>query len=114
MKAKLLLTLISLFAIAGETFPQVDAGATTQTKNLYFNLKEVAWDTRGILFGQQFYNSFSMAGGNHEDESVSDFKDVTGDHPAVLGQDFSFISPKRPPRGEGTKKPRYIPIIMVE
>lgn len=94
MKTKLLLPLVGLFAIAGKTTAQVDAGATMQTKNLYYNLKEVAWDTRGVLFGQQFYNSFSMVGGNHENESVSDFKDVTGDHPAVLGQDFQFYISK--------------------
>ncbi len=90
MKTKLPSMLIGLLIISGGTYAQVDAGATTSTKNLYYNLKEIAWDTTGVLFGQEFYNSFSFVGGNHEDESRSDFKDVTGDHPAVLGQDFQF------------------------
>lgn len=76
--------------VSGVGTAPIDLGATQITKNLYKNLNEVAWNTKDILFGQEFYNSYSFGGGNHNDKTFSDFKDITGDHPAVLGQDFMY------------------------
>ncbi|NUQ81829.1 MAG: T9SS type A sorting domain-containing protein [Bacteroidetes bacterium] len=76
--------------LAGSAMAQVDAQATQETKNLYANLKKVAFNGKNILFGQEFFNSYSWSGGNHENEDVSDVKTVAGVHPAVLGQDFHY------------------------
>ena len=86
---KLLLTILSVAAFTC-LHAQVDLTATQSVKNLYGNLKEVAWDTKDILFGQEFFNSYSWATGNHEDENFSDCQQVTGQHPGVLGQDFHY------------------------
>jgi mannan endo-1,4-beta-mannosidase len=76
----------------------VDENATQEVKNLYGNLKEVAWDNTGndkaILFGQEFFNTLIWKDGNNCAKEFSDFKDVTTDHPAVLGQDFQFYITK--------------------
>jgi mannan endo-1,4-beta-mannosidase len=76
----------------------VDVNVFPSVKNLYGNLKEVAWDNtdgqKGILFGQEFFNSLIWYDGNNCAKEFSDFKDVTGDHPAVLGQDFQFYITK--------------------
>lgn len=72
----------------------IDAGASTLTKNLYFNLKEVAFDTHGILFGQEFFNSQSFAIDPQDNPAVSDFKTITTDQPAVLGQDLQWYLTK--------------------
>ncbi|MBN8707482.1 MAG: T9SS type A sorting domain-containing protein [Bacteroidetes bacterium] len=82
--------ILFLFFLAFPAMAQIDAGATQATKNLYANLKKVAWNGKNILFGQEFFNSYSWSGGNHENEDVSDVKTVTGVHPAVLGQDFHY------------------------
>jgi len=88
MKTRLILGGVVLLCMGLSA--QIDPGATQTVKYLYGNLKEVAFDTKGILFGQEFFNSYSWYGGNHEDENRSDCKDVTGVHPAVLGQDFHY------------------------
>jgi len=93
MKKKMF-TMLSAIFIAGGLNAQIDINATQTVKNLYGNLKEVAWDTKGILFGQEFFNSLSWPNNIHEDENFSDIKSVTGKHPAVLGQDFLFYLTK--------------------
>jgi mannan endo-1,4-beta-mannosidase len=91
---KLLLGLSSALFITGEVGAQIDGGVTTQTKNLYYNLKEIAWDKKEILFGQEFFNSQSYAINPQDDPAESDYKSTTGDHPAVLGQDFEWYISK--------------------
>jgi mannan endo-1,4-beta-mannosidase len=68
---------------------QIDSDADQTVKNLYGNLKEL---TRipNILFGQEFFNSYSWINGNHEDETFSDCQSVANEHPGVLGQDFHY------------------------
>ncbi|MEN9907254.1 MAG: hypothetical protein RLZZ540_395 [Bacteroidota bacterium] len=94
MKPKLLLSLFIVLFITGEVGAQIDGGATTQTKNLYHNLKDIAWNGKEILFGQEFYNSYSFAIDDQKNPDCSDYKDVTGDHPALLGQDFHYYITK--------------------
>lgn len=94
MKAKFSpLVFISLFSFFyGQA--QVDADATIKTKALYINLK-VIQDSKNILFGQEFFNSFRYSsGGAHGEKDFSDSKEVTGSHPAVLGSDFHYYLEK--------------------
>ncbi len=75
-------------------YAQVDTDATIKTKALYTNLK-VIQDSKNILFGQEFFNSFRYSsGGAHGDKDFSDSKEVTGSHPAVLGSDFHYYLEK--------------------
>ena len=53
MRKKTLISLFGILALSGEITAQIDAGATAQTKNLYHNLKEIAWNGKEILFGQE-------------------------------------------------------------
>ena len=92
MKNKIILSCTAL-VLSGILNAQVNPNATQKVKNLYGNLKEVAWDTKGILFGQEFFNSFRWID-NSDDPNVSDIKTVTGKHPAVLGQDFEYYNTK--------------------
>jgi mannan endo-1,4-beta-mannosidase len=94
MKTKLFLALFSALFLSGEVDAQIDGGVTTETRNLYYNLKEVAWDTKGILFGQEFFNSQSYVIDPQDNPAVSDYKSTTGGHPAVLGQDFEWYISK--------------------
>ena len=104
MKKKILLSFFGILAISGQFSAQIDAGATTQTKNLYKNLKDIAWGGKEILFGQEFYNSFSFAIDDQNNPDFSDYKDVTGDHPALLGQDFHYYITKGPAERSRHKK----------
>jgi len=72
---------------------QVDATLTTKTKSLYQNLK-VIQASSNFMFGQEFFNSFKYSGDLHSDETYSDCKAVTGQHPAVLGSDFHYYLEK--------------------
>lgn len=78
-----------LLVIAFKLNAQIDLNAYQNVKNLYGNLKEVSNSSK-FLFGQEFFNSYSWNGGNHENETISDCYEVTGKHPAVLGQDFLY------------------------
>lgn len=96
MKAKfssflsIIISLLSFFN--GQA--QVDADATLKTKALYANLK-VIQESKNILFGQEFFNSFRYSSGSaHGDKDFSDSKEVTGSHPAVLGSDFHYYLEK--------------------
>ncbi len=93
MKKKMILSSTAL-VISGMLSAQVNPKATQIVKNLYGNLKEVAWDTKGVLFGQEFFNSYRWPDKNFDDPNISDVKTVTGTHPAVLGQDFQYYNVK--------------------
>ncbi len=95
MKNKIIASFAAI-ALSGIMSAQVNPNATQKVKNLYGNLKEVAWDSKGILFGQEFFNSFRWTD-NSDDPNVSDVKTVTGKHPAVLGQDFEYYNTKPQP-----------------
>jgi mannan endo-1,4-beta-mannosidase len=96
MKAKCSLfvtVFISLFSFFNG-HAQVDADATIKTKALYANLK-IIQDSKNILFGQEFFNSFRYSSGSaHGEKDFSDSKEVTGSHPAVLGSDFHYYLEK--------------------
>lgn len=68
---------------------QVDFNAYPAVKNLYQNLKTVEQEKK-FFFGQEFYNSFRFGVGVQDNPDFSDCKSVTGEHPAVLGQDFHY------------------------
>lgn len=73
---------------------QIDTDVTSQTKNLYNNLKKIQ-NGDSFLFGQEFFNSFRYSSGAaHGDKEYSDSKAVTGAHPAVLGSDFHYYLEK--------------------
>ncbi|WP_432221128.1 glycoside hydrolase family 26 protein [Flavobacterium sp. TMP13] len=93
MKNKILLSFTAI-ALSTITNSQVNPKATQKVKNLYGNLKEIAWDSKEVLFGQEFFNSYRWPENNFDDPNVSDVKTVTGQHPAVLGQDFDYYNQK--------------------
>ncbi len=96
MKVKFELLLVSLAYLMSflNGYAQVDSDVTTKTKSLYKNLK-IIQDSKNILFGQEFFNSFRYSsGGAHGEKDYSDSKAVTGSHPAVLGSDFHYYLEK--------------------
>jgi mannan endo-1,4-beta-mannosidase len=83
----LLLTimLVSCGKNAGDiSLKMVDPNATTETRNLYKNLGELAREH--IMFGHQHATEYGH--GWSGDADRSDVKSVTGSHPAVIGVDF--------------------------
>jgi hypothetical protein len=73
----------------------VDANATTETRNLYKNLVNLA--PEAVLFGHQ--NALAYGVYWRDDPNRSDVKDVTGSYPAVYGWDANVILPTiRPDR----------------
>ena len=66
----------------------VDNSATTETKALFFNLKQLSKDH--TLFGHQHATEYGH--GWSGDADRSDVKSVTGSHPAVIGVDLSGFS----------------------
>lgn len=80
---------IGFFAFFGNfIFGQIDINATTETKALYKNLKNIS--KKQILFGHQHALEYGHGWSNDPDRS--DVKSVTGSHPAVVGIDFSGFS----------------------
>jgi Glycosyl hydrolase family 26 len=73
-------------AMAQNDFP-VDKGATTETVNLYRNLKKLA--SKGFMFGHQ--DDLAYGVGWKYDAGRSDIKDVTGDYPAVYGWELGHL-----------------------
>jgi mannan endo-1,4-beta-mannosidase len=63
----------------------IDKDATSETKNLYKNLKVISKDH--TLFGHQ--HAMEYGHGWQGDSGRSDVKSVTGSHPAVIGVDLS-------------------------
>jgi mannan endo-1,4-beta-mannosidase len=69
-------------------YTSIDPKATTETRALYHNLKELS--KKHILFGHQHATQYGH--GWTGDENRSDVRSVTGSHPAVIGVDFSGLS----------------------
>jgi len=70
--------LLILCLIAGHfLFAQIDKKATTETKNLYNNLKIIS--KQHILFGHQHALEYGHQWSNESDRS--DIKSVVGSHP---------------------------------
>lgn len=83
------LALILFSAVASaQQIKLIDEKATTETKNLFQNLKKVA--KTHTLFGHQAATEYGR--GWYGDEDRSDVKSVTGSHPAVVGCDISGLS----------------------
>lgn len=93
--------LLFIILIAGHfLFAQVDKNATSETINLYNNLKEIS--KKNILFGHQHALEYGHGWSNENDRS--DVKSVTGSHPAVIGIDFSGFSDQSKDEVEKTKE----------
>lgn len=74
----------------GQEFSLIDKNANAATKALHQNLHSIS--SKGILFGHQHATEYGH--GWRGDENRSDVKSVTGQHPAVVGVDFSGLSGK--------------------
>ena len=74
--------------LAQSGYRLVDKRATTETKALFNNLKQLS--KTNILFGHQHATEYGH--GWSGDENRSDVKSVTGSHPAVIGVDFNGLS----------------------
>lgn len=79
---------------------QIDKRATTETRNLYKNLKSIS--KKHILFGHQ--HALEYGHGWSNEANRSDVKSVTGSHPAVIGIDFSSFSEHSKEEIEKTKE----------
>lgn len=77
----------STFVFSQEKMKLIDAQATEETKNLYYNLVQLS--KKHILFGHQ--NATQYGHGWQGDKDRSDVKSVTGSHPAVIGIDFGGL-----------------------
>lgn len=91
MKKFILLGLCThLFAAPtyAQTQELIDPQATTETKNLYYNLGKLA--KHHVLFGHQHATEYGH--GWQGEEGRSDVKSVTGSHPAVIGVDLMGFS----------------------
>ncbi|MFC4212327.1 glycoside hydrolase family 26 protein [Pedobacter lithocola] len=66
----------------------IDAKATTETKALFYNLRNVSG--KGVLFGQQDALMYGIGWKGEFDKS--DVKSVTGSHPALFGWDLESIA----------------------
>ena len=69
-----------------------DPDATTQTSNLFYNLKSLA--KGNLLFGHQDALAYGLDSNGHRwinESERSDVKSVTGSHPAVYGWDIGGI-----------------------
>ncbi|RNL55801.1 glycoside hydrolase family 26 protein [Pedobacter jejuensis] len=72
----------------------IDAKATTETKALFYNLKNVSG--KGVLLGQQDALMYGIGWKGEFDRS--DVKSVTGSHPALFGWDLESIA-----KGDGSE-----------
>jgi mannan endo-1,4-beta-mannosidase len=87
--AFILFLFVSVCSLAQHSkYALIDAKATTETKALYNNLKELS--KKHILFGHQHATEYGH--GWRAEENRSDVKSVTGSHPAIIGVDFSGLS----------------------
>ncbi|MDZ7608081.1 MAG: glycosyl hydrolase [Cyclobacteriaceae bacterium] len=83
----ILIVLIPASQIAIAQLALVDRSATEQTKNLFFNLREIP--KKGIIFGHQDDLAYGV---NWKAESGrSDVREVCGDYPGVYGWDISRL-----------------------
>jgi mannan endo-1,4-beta-mannosidase len=78
----------------------VDAKATSETRNLFSNLKMLSKNR--TLFGHQHATEYGR--GWAGEENRSDVKSVTGSHPGVIGVDISGFSGRSRPEIEKAKK----------
>ncbi|MDF2188837.1 glycosyl hydrolase [Paraflavitalea sp. CAU 1676] len=90
------LGLLLAFATPAQDHP-ADPQATTETVNLYRNLKKLAG--QGILFGHQ--DDLAYGVGWKYVEGKSDIKEVTGDYPAVYGWDLGGLEVNSPNNLDG-------------
>ncbi|MBC6109965.1 glycoside hydrolase family 26 protein [Pedobacter fastidiosus] len=96
MKKYLPLLLFLFLATFGFSYGQksvlenniIDPKATTETKALFYNLKNLAG--KGVLFGQQDALMYGVGWKGEYDKS--DVKSITGSHPALFGWDLESIA----------------------
>ena len=86
--ALFLLAVIIMTAAHAQTGQLIDPLATTETKNLFHNLGQLA--KNHVLFGHQHATEYGH--GWQGEENRSDVKSVTGSHPAVIGVDLMGFS----------------------
>ncbi|MEI9947387.1 MAG: glycosyl hydrolase [Chitinophagaceae bacterium] len=82
-----LFTLLLSFTAQAQPDLPADKQATTETVNLYRNLKKLAG--KGFMFGHQ--DDLAYGVGWKYEEGRSDIKDVTGDYPAVYGWELGHL-----------------------
>jgi mannan endo-1,4-beta-mannosidase len=87
-----LFVLLATISTYSQKHTLVDRNATTETKNLFANLK--ALSKGHTLFGHQHATEYGH--GWSGEEGRSDVKSVTGSHPAVIGVDLSRFSGQPP------------------
>jgi mannan endo-1,4-beta-mannosidase len=95
--------------VAAEIRP-IDAKATAETRNLFFNMKQLA--SRGVMFGHQntLAYGYSWRDAGETAPIRSDIHDVVGDYPAVYGWDLMDVVGKSRPgeiSGIGTDRMRH-------
>jgi mannan endo-1,4-beta-mannosidase len=81
-------SLLTFSCTSEKTHSLVDENATSETKALFHNLKELS--ENHTLFGHQHATEYGH--GWQGDENRSDVKSVTGSHPAVIGIDIMGFS----------------------
>jgi mannan endo-1,4-beta-mannosidase len=94
-----LIFIVALLVSSGwESYAQkrglIDSKATTETKNLFLNLKTLS--QKHTLFGHQHATEYGHGWSDETDRS--DVKSVTGSHPAVISVDLSGFSGDDPQR----------------
>src|SRR5438552_11358057 len=88
----LVLSLFFVQFLSAQTALPCDKQATTETINLYNNLKRNV--NKGVMIGHQDDLAYGF---NWEyEEGRSDIKDVTGDYPAVMGFELGRIELDHP------------------
>ncbi|MCC9167011.1 glycoside hydrolase family 26 protein [Pontibacter harenae] len=79
---------VCLLSSCSQKFYQpINAQATSETKNLYANLKRIS--EKGIMFGHQDDPAYGI--GWKYEAGRSDVKEVVGDYPAVVGWDLGHL-----------------------
>ncbi len=89
---KLWFSFLAIMAISDRSISQIDPLATKETKALYQHLFKLR--AKGVLFGHQDAMAYGLnadksrwIGGNN----TSDVKTITGEHPAIIGQDLGHL-----------------------
>lgn len=80
-----LTSFLFLFTATSFASKLVDPLATNETKALFYNLQKIGSSDK-VIFGQQDALLYGRTWANEPNRS--DVKDVTGEHPALLGLDF--------------------------
>ncbi len=87
-----LIITVLLIVITHSIFAQNDKKATKETKALYNNL--IKYRSQGTMIGHQDALAYGLNADSSRwfgDSGRSDFKDFSGEHPAVIGQELGHL-----------------------